>query len=360
MIQDIVTSRHSRLLAIVQDVFVRSSPHSTALAIRILGPEYVSEIPIHLENECPDATDYGGYPELAGLGFRLGIDHPITPNEKTRFLAGLQRLQSRSNRALDSFSIDDVAVLGLADGLAKLTDEEDPGRKTSEAREWLVAIVDRHSQRRIWTSRLRDLAGDLLDGRGRLRTLPSCDDTSTRALEISLRYVWQEQYSQVPPPSWSDCESLFKELLSIPIDTGDLEKAVAWLKCIDLLFDQSCARLFPRTDRERVAVDMLTAIKARLDQRAERQTRLCMWLFVGFVLIASVVLFILNQQWGWDVTEPQTYFLGIVLGLASLVYFAITGREFSPRAFYERILESRKQHLYKSVNLDRKQYNKIA
>jgi hypothetical protein len=360
MALEILASKRNCLIKLIQDTFDQSTSHSKAFAHRILGPDYNDELGKYLDTESPsEESDYGGYPELATIGYMLGGENLVRSYDSDRFLAGISRLKERSHRGLGALLVDDVAILGLVDGLRKIK-SINPNQDIEETQEWLMRIINQRPLMQIWSSRLRDLAGDLIDNRGRLRTLPLHKDVNTGAIEVTLRYTWPEQFLQVSVPSWDEYKVLLRELLSQSVDTGDLEKSAVWLKAMDLLVDQSCAELFPITDKEKVAVAEMTKIKTNLDRKAEKQAKFTVWLYAGLVLAVIILLAALNYRFTWDVMEPWTYFIGASVALLSIIYFAFTAREFSLTTFYGQILKTKKRKIYRKFDFNINRYEELT
>ena len=63
----------------------------------------------------------GHYPQIATLGFSIGSGNK---DYTEIFLTSLNRLQRRTEQGLQDFASDDIAILGVADGLMHLEDTE--------------------------------------------------------------------------------------------------------------------------------------------------------------------------------------------------------------------------------------------
>ena len=246
MEQELLSVRRSQLIEIIENSFGNCEPHSQALAIRLLGESYASYITkqINTTNLLEEAT-YGGYPVVASLGFVINqkIQSKAQTDSIAGFITSITRLQQRPETGLASFIMDDVAILGIADGLNQIEGHDDVIESSCQ---WLTHIINNSSKQNLWSFRMRDLAGDLLDKKGRLRVSLTGDDHDANALEIVLRNIWPEQYAQTQTLSHNEQTQLLMNLLTaVPPQVGDLEKTVVWLRAIDLLVGQACEALIP-------------------------------------------------------------------------------------------------------------------
>jgi Predicted nucleotide-binding protein containing TIR-like domain len=182
---------------------------------------------------------YGGYAELALLGFAIS-DGQVNPEQEEAFLQGVSRLAQNDGSRRDDFLTDDVAILGVAAGLAtpRLT------VRANGVSEFLVFGADQ-TPSTSWTRRLRQLAGDLLDPRRRLQTLPS-EDTDSMALECSLKAVWPDAFVNTSTILPQVQEDLLHKLLTDKMpEGGELDRLAVWLKAIDVLLKNLTRSLKP-------------------------------------------------------------------------------------------------------------------
>ena len=329
-----------------------SAPHSREFVRRILGSEYKSLYRSDPQNGISASIDYGGYPALAGFGFRLSQD-PHNQNEmKDRFLDGLRRLRMRTAKSLEAFFADDVAILGVAEGLSIIASDDSSPSPTSDLSDWLVSIVDKQSGKPSWSTRLRHLAGDILDSRGRLQAPLQGTHIMDLSLELVLRYSWADQYRDISVPKWSEYQKLFESLMKSSEQINDVETAAIRLVSLNLLFTQSCGRLFPRTDREQLGSKIIQAVLARLNRRVLRESQVLTSVIALTVGSFAFWIVMITSERGWDFTEPRTYLIGIFLVVISWFYLAITGRELSPQAFYDAILRYRRRRIYRVSGID--------
>jgi hypothetical protein len=352
MQQELLANRRNTLMEIIRSGLNKSEPHSASFVLRVLNDNYAKEANLEGNHGSGQAA-YGGYPEVASLGYSISTGYPQAATAQSQFLQGIERLQIRSSRALQPLVGDDVALLGIADGLATL----DLGQpKMRSGKEWLLGLINT-SHQQIWSSRMRLLAGDLLDKRGRLRALPSENtDVTSEALELVLREVWQDSYSSIPVPDQQKCQWLLGELLRNNPPDGDIEKSAIQLRAIDLLVARTSIALFPELNVGHQAIAQLTSVKEALDKQAERQIRFQGLIFLLAQIFLIALIAIITYYISWDVVEPFTYFIDAAPPLLSYLYFALTYQEFSIPAIYDKLLVKRKEKLYREANFDNQKY----
>lgn len=350
--KEVLSVRRKQLIKIIQTSLADSELHSQAFVRRLLGAKYVSVLgPGYNDNFLSDEATYGGYPQVAFLGFNLKMGNRGTSSQEhiSRFLLGLERLRNRSEKGLETFAGDDVALLGVAEGITQIEDELHQN-EVEILKQWLLQIIGKKSTETFWSGRLRHLAGDLLDGRGRLRTLPICPEVSARALDITLRTIWPKLFAQIPPPSKETRKELLTELLTAEPPDGDPERAAVWLKTTDLLVERMVETLMP--EQEAKAIVALGDIKAKLDYKATQQAKFDLWLSVVFLVIVGVILAALTYYLTWEVMDQWTFFIGFGAMLGSYIYFALTQREFSPVAIYKQMVLGYQKKLYQEFGFD--------
>lgn len=184
-------------------------PHSVAFALRILesiDDELCRSLSAETALPTEEEIRYGGFPRLAQLGFSLRRGFSSSQSTDL-FLIGVRKLMSRTERGLEQLNSDDIALLGIANGLAHVAQSGAPELK--ELQSWMVAQIESAMPSANWTNRARALAGDLTDNRGRLKVLPSIDSTDIWAADVSLRSTWPEPFKDVQ--QWSS-ESIDKNL----------------------------------------------------------------------------------------------------------------------------------------------------
>lgn len=246
MVKYIVTQRRSELINIIRKSFDNARLHSKGMALRVLGRLSAAEILGERWFSLPYSTAYGGFPDVAYLGFAIGANRSgqLPQDLVDDFVTGLERLRSLGDTRLRDFVSDDVAVLGVADGLSALSEREDV--PISSSRKWLLNILDIQPPATSWTCRMRALAGDLLDDRGRLRTRLSNDTEDALALEICLRECWPSAFREIAYLDRGTRVRLLSGLLAKPApQVGDLEQAVVWLRGLDLLIREAAQEIVP-------------------------------------------------------------------------------------------------------------------
>lgn len=160
--QDLLVARRTSLASVVT-VSAGDKPHLDAFVARLFGIDRALELMPSFSFVCPDDLEvirYEGFPRVAQVGFGLGSGGLATSSAGDIFISGVTRLQQRQGQKLQSLASDDLAILGLADGLASL---RKAGRNVSKnLPEWLISLVDSESWQGNWLARVRSLAGDLL------------------------------------------------------------------------------------------------------------------------------------------------------------------------------------------------------
>lgn len=263
--EDILASRIAKLRNIVQQSFNSANEQSQGFALRILGTEntFNSEASIQFDlRTASHSAHYGGVPTIAYLGY--GLSHLGTANLTDEICnacwRAIERLSSRSGNSLSEFIRDDVAVLGVADGLTLLSSA---GIAVKEFGTWLVQIIERDCTVDSWSGRLRALAAELLDEKGRLyKRLPD-EEPFTLALDICLRNCWPKAYRHTAVSDRTGQQVLLKTLLIEPApEVGDLERSVVWLQALNLLAQQAVVSILPSvSDTAQLLRNTQTALK---------------------------------------------------------------------------------------------------
>jgi hypothetical protein len=229
---DLVGERRRLLRSVVDRTFEDARLHSRGFAIRLLGRQapYAGAIPRQFE---PDAVardiSYSGIPALAYLGFAIGAgraDEQVCNLFVSRVEAVVDKEGSRLNTLID----DDVALLGVADGLSSL--EARPAASVSGL---LRAALLSTNQ-----SRTHALALELLDPRGRLSVEVEVSDFDAACTDLALRYCWPEVYRTVAAFPVEDRQSILAHIIADPApESGDLDRAAIWLVAFSSLVSEA-------------------------------------------------------------------------------------------------------------------------
>ncbi len=261
--------------------------------------------------QAEDAILYGGYPALALLGYGLGAGNLNRDAAGPAFLLGLRRLRQRPEQALSDFLSDDIALLGVADGLAALRDN-DSGERAA-LRNWLITAADVVPAPQQWSSRLRALAGDLLDNRGRLRVPPNEGGADAMAVDYALRPVYPARFAIAPVPSDAQRTSLLKALISEsePAE-GEPDRAAVWLVALEEIVDAAISDVAPAVSD---AVRLLTKVQHALkrwpwkDKPSRRGVALTRWLIDDEYDVQALLWAMLYPVYGSDLVD-ETYLPG--------------------------------------------------
>ncbi|WP_420382231.1 hypothetical protein [Novosphingobium sp.] len=182
--------------------------------------------------------DYGGIPALARAGFLAGS----ADFDPAGFIRALDRLRGRGKAGRGQLGPDDLAILGIAAGLAAVDDKDG---SDAERRRWLLDLANENAEPNSWSNRARQLAADLLDGAGRLRADPQ-GQADAMALDTVLRQRWPRAFATVPPITVEQRRELMAALLSTAAPApGELERAAIWLSAAGQLVQRISAELVP-------------------------------------------------------------------------------------------------------------------
>ena len=271
MIQDILQQRRTALLKSIRDS-AGIVLHSDVWLMRVLDATTLqSVLPLERIAALSDiaGTSYEGFPRVAAMGFIIGAAEKPSDSLAQSFSEGISRLRQRSGSGQAPLTGDDLALLGLADGLAKLT--EYSSIDVSDARLWLLKIIADTRESLQWSIRMRALAGDLLDHRGRLRVLSDHMSTDALALELVLRALWPQAFAGIPIPEHQP-QLLLKTLILDP-SPDDSERSATWFRCLELVINDACTS-FTHTvsDSSRVLLSIQHALKRwPYEEKAHRQ-----------------------------------------------------------------------------------------
>jgi len=224
------------------------APTSRGLAFRLLSNQTTfgeASIPqIETEHAIADAA-YGGIPAIAMAGFGLGAEpNAVLADTAEAFLRAIRRVQGRPSGGRDQIADDDMAILGIADGLARIAAISVKG--IDKEIRWIAGIADGPTTGPLWSRRARALAADLLDHRGRLRADFELANPDALALDLCLRRIWPTAFKGVGYPPRDAQQELMGDLLSrrAPV-VGELERAAVWVGALRVLTGEVSATLVP-------------------------------------------------------------------------------------------------------------------
>jgi hypothetical protein len=282
---------------------------SRGFAARIVPLEELRATDNDLLPDCLDravsALPYGGVPAVAAMGFALGgCASEIPEGAASAFVQAVGRLRGRSSAG--HVSDDDIAVLGIADGLSRIRDADD---QVAELGAWLISLVDSEPHGDLWSARMRPLAVDLLDDRGRLRASPDTEGCDPMALEICLRQAWPSAFRRVGPPNDGQRRALMADLLSrdVPMP-GELDRAAVWLSALRALVGEAAAALVPAIE------DVVRALRATQgglkrwvweQKRGRRNTMPAKWLIDDEPHVQAFLWAALYPMFGGELRDEQ-------------------------------------------------------
>lgn len=215
------------------------------------------------------------------------------------------RLRGRSRSGRDPLGSDDLALLGIAAGIAKADDTDG---MNAERRTWLRDVANENIEPNAWSNRVRQLAADLLDGAGGLRADPQ-GSAVVLATDLVLRKRWPGAFVTVPPLSVEQLRDLMTALLSSPSPAeGELERAAIWLSALDLLVNRISAELVPDFDSLAVMLEATQSAFRRWvwDARPNRrEIGPARWLIDSEAHVQAFLWAILEPRFGDDLVDEQ-------------------------------------------------------
>jgi hypothetical protein len=313
---ELLSACRAHLDRIVRSSVESARPHSRGFTRRILGPDYAGSngsIDDLTSSAGMDRVVYGGYPEVARVGFALGgcTRSDVPEGSLEAYLSVLDRFSKRSGSGILEFAQDDIAVLGVADGVSRLVSWEAPD--VGPLRNWLLSLIEKHRTSGVWSARARDLAADLLDRRNRVRASIEETDPEEAALDLCLREAWSEAFQGAPQPGQRSRERLLESLLSEPIPSaGDLEKAAVALRSLDLLVKQAAQSLVTSaSDVVRLLENTQAAMKRWVWEEAARRKGAdpARWLIDNEYHVQSFLWAMLYPIFGADLRDEE-YLMG--------------------------------------------------
>lgn len=284
---DIVSNKYKALISSInQSLTDYTLPqHVLALASIVFTQKIIKDIPNWKNIDQKLNGRYGGYLEVATIGYELAkqSDQELMGS----FLEGIKRLQSRNSQELQR-QIDDISLLGLAIGLSAIGTNNLPQKDYLSIKNWLIDILNNISSS-SWTSRLRQLAGDILDYGGRTKSNPTNTSLDCLLLDEALRFSWPEQFLGQKPPI-EEYQTLLAKFLLQPIsEEDDFTRLVIRLVALESIIEEKSKNLFKQKDLD--ALHVLKRVKNRLDRQANMYKIIAKF----FVVIVSFALPILGS-----------------------------------------------------------------
>lgn len=313
---DILASRLESLRGIVRDGSGDAPEQVQGFLIRVLAAgSPAGESPIIPEpslDECLQAARFGGYPSLARSGYCLARIPPVPADADAArtFLHAVARQQGRSAQSQAELAGDAIALLGVADGLRALKLKGLLPDSADGPCSWVRSLLDQHGASDPKLSRARLLAGDLLDGQGRLgRQLAQSDDLRAAALDLCLWQTWHDVLRTIEHPIGLIRRNLFKRLLSEPAPAaGEVLHSAAWLCALDVLTADLAAASVP--DAHQVA-RILAATQGSFrrwrweDKSTRKGAEPTRWLIDKEADIQAFLLAVLYPYFGEQLEDEQ-------------------------------------------------------
>jgi hypothetical protein len=295
----ILEDRVSALTATVTDSWALASDTSIGFALAVLA-SFAGLVPV--PKILHGDLAYGGIPAVARAGFQASSSRSFDP---LLFLQAVDRIRGRPKNGRDQLGDDDIALLGIANGLSKCDGVDGTH---DERKRWLLAIIAETGHAPTWTQRARQLAGDLLDAAGRLRADPAMD-VNARTLDLVLRNSWPKAYGRTPVIGPDERREILAVLLSseLPPD-GELERSAVWLVAFRLLVQKMATELVPDYD---TLVEALKATQSALrrwvwDEKPNRQDiSPARWLIDDESHVQSFLWAILEPRFGDQLYDEQ-------------------------------------------------------
>lgn len=310
--QELLESRRAKLQDTIQaslEAGDDSAVHVLAFAIRLLGMQRINKLVPSYRfqiSDDPEMVRYDGYPSVAALGFCLAAGVLSTDVATGPFLAGLRALQQRRQEGLTNLAADDVALLGIADGLSSLRNQEN--NSNAEFDTWLSILIGGQSSSGQWSERMRALAGDMLDDRGRLRLSP-VSNTDNLAVEYALRAAYPRLFRNTAGPSADVSKTLLRALLTDRVPSrGELDRLVVWFAALDNIIDAAASSLVPSTSDTAKLLERIRDSFKRWpwkEKSLRKKTAPARWLIDSEYDVQSLLWAILYPVYGADLVDEE-------------------------------------------------------
>jgi hypothetical protein len=262
---ELVAARQAQLWGVITGSFDNASSQSKAFSLRALAADWANQrtdFPQFDFSERLQNVRYEGFPGLAYLGFGIGALKEVSAEDPVvmEFVAALRQFRQSPKDRLKHFITDEVSVLGIADGMARL-------RAASLIDEcacaWLVNAIEVEASSSQSSRRVLALAAEMLDTRRRLQPQLPTESVDLMALDLCLRRVWVSAFREVSLPARNLHETILRKLLvETPPSVGELDRATVWLVAISVLLEGSVSTLIPTiSDTAKLLSATQTALK---------------------------------------------------------------------------------------------------
>lgn len=251
---DVLAARIAYLRRIVRQSFDSAPEHVQGFVSRCLDGLSIpsGEPPLSQSaalQQCFESARFGGYPSLARAGYCFAQTDrsQLTPDSAVDFFHWLNHQRQRPKNSQSELAGDSIALLGIADGLRIITQLGIEQDSANEGRSWLCGLLQQHGTSDPRLTRVRLLAGDLLDRQGRLgRQVIQSDDPHFAVLDLCLWRTWPDAFRSMTHPDACARRSLFKRLLMDPPPTeGEVLYATCWLCALDALVSNISESVIP-------------------------------------------------------------------------------------------------------------------
>lgn len=309
---ELVSARLAQLRVAAESCFEQARAQSKGFALRLLGQLSQGDRPTLGEFELEakgQSVKYEGIPEIAYLGFGIAAQTELNvragPVES--FLSTLQQLRRSGKRRIETFSEDEVAVLGVADGLARVFAAD--SHLDRALGDWLVKIAERQLGASASARRMLALAAELVEPTGRLKTQLDASNSELLALDICLRGIWRHAFRDAPH---SDSESQQQALKALLIEdipaSGELERAAMRLVALHRLLDGTAIALLPSVaETAKVLQATQSALKRWVWEDAARRAQAppARWLIDNEYHVQSLLWAVLYPIFREDLVEEE-------------------------------------------------------
>lgn len=306
-LQELLHQRREELRSFIAGALGTSPLHSISFIARVLGEQVVRGLradAVLIDPQNPGRNSrYEGYPWLAAAGFLLGGAVTIPDALANEFTAGVAWLRQRPSQEM--LIGDDIALLGIADGLARISSRPETDLQTEKT--WFLELLSRNRPTAAWSGRFGELAADLLDERGRLRVRVDGRQIRLLACEPVLRAVWSSAFQQVPVLETQERITLSRHLLTHHAIPHEPEEACIWLRCLELLADEAVTNFVPTaSDVARLLRNVQHGLKRWVwREKGRRDTQPSRWQIDDEYDVQSLLWTVLYPLFGAELVDEQ-------------------------------------------------------